>query len=248
MEFFNKLYLGFEAEHYVMGQLYGEGFEAFKLPADFGFDLMVTNQKELSLTSNQKKRDINPPYALQIKSRRINPENFYKGPNGRSSADVDFLLSEKELGLMFENSNAYLVFVIFFANELNKIHKRAIYFWLGNSHLRILRSRGYIQPAKRANMQKDSFVIKANIRLLPMQKTDTLLQPLIENGNLTKEGGKLLKTLLPAELPVKDKAHEYISLMRPSKNGDSDEVKREVPSDLTKLANLGIDIKIPYLD
>ncbi len=54
MNFFDRLYLGFEAEYYIMGQLYSAGFEAFKLPADFGFDLMVTNQKESSLGSAQK--------------------------------------------------------------------------------------------------------------------------------------------------------------------------------------------------
>lgn len=248
MDFFDKLYLGFEAEHYVMGQLYGAGFEAFKLPGDFGFDLMVTNQKEVSLSSNRKKRDINPPYALQIKSRRINSEDFYTGPNGRPSADVDFLLSEKELGLMLENLNAYLVCVMFFANEQNKIHKRAIYFWLGSWHLRTLRSRGYIQFAEKTNGPKDSFVIKANIRLLPMQRTDTLLKTLIENGNLTKEGERKLIKILPVELPVKDNAHEYISLKRPSKSEDYDEVKREVPSGLTKLTNLGINLAISSLD
>ena len=248
MDFFDKLYLGFEAEHYVMGQLYGAGFEAFKLPADFGFDLMVTNQKELSLTSNQKKRDLKPPYALQIKSRRISPEKFYKGPNGRPSADVDFLLSEKELNLMLENPNAYLVCVVFFTNEQNKLHKRTIYFWLGSSHLNTILSRGYIQSGEKTNGQKDTFIIKVNIRLLPTQKTDTLLQSLMENGNLTKEGKKILANSLPVEIPVKDNAHEYISLKRPSKSEDYDEVTREIPFGLTKFTNLGLKLAIQSLD
>ncbi len=223
-------------------------FEAFKMPADFGFDLMVTNQKELSLTSNLKKRDVNPPYALQIKSRRINPESFYKGPNGRASADVDFSLSAKELNLMLENPNAYLVCVIFFTNEPNKLHKRTIYFWLGSSHLSTIRSRGYIQSGEKTNGQKDTFIIKANIRLLPMQRTDILLKSLIENGNLTKEGERALAEILPVEIPVKDNAHEYISLKRRSKSDEHDEVTREMPSVLTKLTNLGLKLAIPSLD
>ena len=248
MDFFDKLYLGFEAEHYVMGQLYSAGFEAFKLPADFGFDLMVTNQKELSLTSNPPKRDVNPPYALQIKSRRIKPEKFYEGPNGRPSEDVDFLLSAKELNLMQENPNAYLVCVMFFTNEQKKLHKRTIYFWLGSSHLNTLRSRGYIQSSEKVNGQKDAFIIKVNIRLLPMQRTNTLLQSLIESGNLTKEGEKALINVLPVELPVKYNAHEYISLRRPSKNEEYYEVKREVPFELTKLTNLGSNVALRSLD
>jgi len=243
MNFFDKLYLGFEAEHYIMGQLYGAGFEAFKLPADFGFDLMVTNQKELSLNTNSKKRGRNPPYALQIKSRRINPEKFYQGPNGRASANVEFSLSTKEFNLMLENSNAYLVCVIFFTNQQNKIHKRTIYFWLDSSHLSAIFSRGYIQKG-----QKDTFIIKANIRLLPMQKTNELLQPLVENGSLTKEGEKALTKILPSEVPVKYNASEYISLKRISKSEGYDEVTREIPSGLTKLANLGLKIAISSLD
>jgi hypothetical protein len=37
MEFFESLYKGFEAEHYVAGKLFSVGYEAFKLPGDFGF-------------------------------------------------------------------------------------------------------------------------------------------------------------------------------------------------------------------
>ena len=46
MEFYESLYKGFEAEYYVAGKLFSAGYEAFKLPGDFGFDLIVTNQKE----------------------------------------------------------------------------------------------------------------------------------------------------------------------------------------------------------
>jgi hypothetical protein len=248
MDFFDKLYLGFEAEHYIMGQLYSAGFEAFKMPADFGFDLMVTNQKELSLASLQKQRDITPPYALQIKSRRLNSTNFFEGPNNRPSADIDFLLPEKQLNLLVENSNAYLVCVIFFAGEQNSLHKRTIYFWLGSSHISTIWSRGYIQPSNQTTGQKDVYVIKANIRLLPMQDTNDLLQSLISKGYLTKEGKKALANLLPIELPVKYNAHEYISLKRPTKSKGFYDVVRAIPDNLTKLSNLGIRLAIPSLD
>jgi hypothetical protein len=56
MDFFDRLYLGFEAEYYVMGQLFSAGYEGFKMPADFGFDILVTNQKEQSLNADSKKK------------------------------------------------------------------------------------------------------------------------------------------------------------------------------------------------
>lgn len=85
MEFFDRLYLG---------------FEAFKLPADFDFDILVTNQKEQFLKSNIKKRNIQPPYALQVKYRRIKETDFYDGPNGRPEARVNFPIKKQDVDLI----------------------------------------------------------------------------------------------------------------------------------------------------
>jgi hypothetical protein len=76
MEFFERLYRGFEAEHYVAGKLFSVGYEAFKLPADFGFGLMVTNQKEQSMGPHQKGRLQEPPFAVQVKSRSLRASDF----------------------------------------------------------------------------------------------------------------------------------------------------------------------------
>lgn len=248
MDFFDRLYLGFEAEYYVMGLLYGAGLEAFKLPADFGFDLMVTNQKELSVSKNQKQRENKPPYALQIKSRRLIAKDFYNGPNGRQSADITFSLSAKELNLLLETSNSYLVCVLFLATEANSLHKRTFSFWLESSHVKALLSRGYIQLDENMPEKKDGYFIKTNIRLMPMQKVDKILENLVSKGNLTKEGEQILAKCLPAEVPVKDNAHEYISLKRPAKSEGYNEVTRAIPSGLSKLSNLGEKISISNLD
>jgi hypothetical protein len=76
MEFFEGLYKGFEAEYYVAGKLFSVGYEAFKLPGDFGFDLIVTNQKEQSIGPRQEGRLLEPPFAVQVKCRSLRPSDF----------------------------------------------------------------------------------------------------------------------------------------------------------------------------
>jgi len=88
MEFFEKLYRGFEAEHCAAGKRFAVGYEAFKLPADFGFDLMVTNQKEQSMGPYQKGRLHEPPFAVQVKSRSLKSSDFQTAVSGRDEARV----------------------------------------------------------------------------------------------------------------------------------------------------------------
>ena len=46
MSFWDRLYKGLGAEYFITGELFMAGYEAFKLPADFGLDLIVTSQKQ----------------------------------------------------------------------------------------------------------------------------------------------------------------------------------------------------------
>ena len=96
MEFFESLYKGFEAEHYVAGKLFSVGYEAFKLPGDFGFDLIVTNQKEQSMGPRQKGRLLEPPFAVQVKCRSLRPSDFQTSASGRDEARISISI-KKEL-------------------------------------------------------------------------------------------------------------------------------------------------------
>lgn len=74
------LYQGFEAEYLVASGLFGAGLEAFKLPGDFGFDLLVSNQLQATqmASSPSKANDARSsfPYVLQVKSRRARMEQI----------------------------------------------------------------------------------------------------------------------------------------------------------------------------
>lgn len=100
LSFFDRLYTGFRAEYFVMGELFGAGYEGFKLPADFGFDVLATNQKESSLGAAPIGRAIDPPYALQVKSRNILRTSFGDGPSGRPETFTEFWITERDFELI----------------------------------------------------------------------------------------------------------------------------------------------------
>jgi len=53
MEFFQSLYKDFEADHYIAGKLFSVGYEAFKLPGDFGFYLNSQIKKDKPIGSQK---------------------------------------------------------------------------------------------------------------------------------------------------------------------------------------------------
>ncbi|MCC5653240.1 hypothetical protein LC609_26275 [Nostoc sp. XA013] len=244
MEFFDRLYLGFEAEYYIMGRLFGAGYEAFKLPADFGFDILVTNQKEQSLKSNRTQRNIQPPYALQIKSRRIKEETFYDGPNGRPETRVKFSIKKQDIDLMLAQDNSYLICVIFISDASGLITNKIISFWLDKFHLQYIKSLGCFREKLDA---KGIYELQSCIRLRPTVDTESFIdENLVNKGKLTQEGKKFLLDKLPKTLQLNWEATEYISLVRPPKNDKNSDpfVVRAIPSALTDFKNLGMKISL----
>ncbi|MBJ7298009.1 MAG: hypothetical protein JHC73_17265, partial [Dolichospermum sp.] len=108
-KFFDRLYKGYSAESFITGQLFENGFEAFRLPADFGIDLVVTNQfKKLN---SQEIYDDFFPFGLQVKSRRLKQSDILPGPNGRNKYQFHYLLKNDEIRTLKEFSNSAYVFV-----------------------------------------------------------------------------------------------------------------------------------------
>jgi hypothetical protein len=130
-DFYSRLYSGFEAEHFVAGKFFGAGLEGFKLPADFGFDLLVSNQKETSIGANAAIKRVFPfPYAIQVKSRRITDAHFGGGPNGRTEATINFRISKSEFELLSTEERSYLVCVAFPPSKDSALGDQVLYYWL----------------------------------------------------------------------------------------------------------------------
>jgi hypothetical protein len=146
MEFFESLYKGFEAEYYVAGKFFSVGYEAFKLPGDFGFDLIVTNQKEQSIGPRQEGRLFEPPFSVQVKCRTLRSSDFRRPASGRDEAQVSISIKKEHLDLLIGAKNNFLIIVLFVQGDERRFEERTVHFWLGSNHINALLELGYFMP------------------------------------------------------------------------------------------------------
>ncbi|MBN1832083.1 MAG: hypothetical protein JW896_08220 [Deltaproteobacteria bacterium] len=245
MEFFERLYRGFEAEHYVAGKLFSVGYEAFKLPADFGFDLMVTNQKEQSMGPRQKGRLLEPPFAVQVKSRSLRSSDFQTAASGRDEARVSVSIKKESLDLLVGTKRNFLVVVLFVDGDARRFEDRAIHFWFGSDHINALLERGYFLPNQADRRVRN---LRCSLRMLPMLSVRDLLDSLVSQNHLTQEGKGILASELPERVPRNWNASEYVALAREARNASDELVWRSVPHELCDFRNMGFDIGLGHLD
>jgi hypothetical protein len=237
MIFWDRLYFGLGAEYFVTGELFIAGYEAFKLPADFGLDLIVTSQKQLSFSQPETELAVPPPYVLQVKARRIS--EFDESSMGRPEAFVDIFVKREDWELIIKDDHAYLVGVLIFRENPNQLQNRWTYFWLHSSHLSELDAKGYVDQNR-----DGKYVLTAVLRLRPRAALDTALDDLVDEDELTESGReKLLKTFAQA-LPTSWDTREYISLARPGKREPDYWVVSILPYKLTSFYYLGEHVKL----
>ena len=245
MEFFERLYRGFEAEHYVAGKLFSAGYEAFKLPADFGFDLMVTNQKEQSMGPRQKGRLLEPPFAVQVKSRSLRSSDFQTAASGRDEAQVSISIKKEDLDLLVSRKGNFLVVVVFVQGDASRFEDRAIHFWFGSDQVNALLERGYLLPDEADRRVRN---LICSLRMFPMLSLGDILDSLVSQNHLTQEGKRILASELPERVPRNWKASEYVALARRARNSPDELVWRQMPDELLDLRNMGFDIELDRLD
>jgi hypothetical protein len=183
MEFFESLYKGFEAEHYVAGKLFSVGYEAFKLPGDFGFDLIVTNQKEQSKGPPQKGRLLEPPFAVQVKCRNLRSSDFQTAASGREEARVSISMKKEHLDLLISAKRNFLIIVLFVHGDASRFEDRTVHFWLGSDHVNALLERGYFMPDEADRRVRS---LMCSLRMLPMLSVGDILDSLISQNHLIK--------------------------------------------------------------
>jgi hypothetical protein len=245
MEFFESLYKGFEAEYYVAGKLFSVGYEAFKLPGDFGFDLIVTNQKELSMGPRQEGRLIEPPFAIQVKCRSLRSSDFQTTASGRDEARVSISIKKEYLDLLIGAKNNFLVIVLFVQGDARRFEERTVHFWLGSDHVNALLEPGYFIPDEADRRVRN---LMCSLRMLPMLSVVDVLDELMSQNHLTQEGKRILASELPDRVPRSWKASEYVALARRARNAPHELVWRQVPQELFDLRNMGFDIGLDHLD
>lgn len=211
-DFFSRLYAGFEAEHFVTGKLFGAGLEAFKLPADFGFDLLVSNQREaLAGRDPAVVRDNDFPYAVQVKSRAVTETHYGAGPNGRPEVSINFRVNKSEYDKLNGERRSYLVCVASLKGREKSIGDQVLYFWLKGTQLSQLRQHSYLEET--SELGRIFFDLSVCFRFRPTQRRQDLLDRLVKEEKLTAAGAKDLSDTLPEEI-WSSWGSEYVALNR----------------------------------
>lgn len=183
-KFFDRLYQGFEAEYLVTSALFGAGLEAFKLPGDFGFDLLVSNQwkatrdRSLSEASDDYRAPF--PYALQVKSRRARAEDIRLVDGlDRHELDMSFSLKQHEYDLLIASEQAFLVCVLFMPLDQRSLSTRPLIFWLKGRQLQAMREREYLLDSVDEHGQT-RLTLHAVYRFVPMMRRDAFIERVID--------------------------------------------------------------------
>lgn len=247
MKFFERLYLGFEAEHFVAGKFFANGHEAFRMPGDFGFDLLITDQRERveEKTSDNTRQPL--PYAIQVKSRRMSISEFKENTSTtRLEANTCFQIKVEDINLLVETENSFLVFVVFINDKSKLFNDRVLTVWFNSQHVKMLHDLGYfvVNPDK-----PNSRIMNVGIRLLPEVDSSTYLQSLVDKKAIDPVAKDELLKMIPPRIRKNWRASEYVALLRPSRaEGDISLCQRMLNDALLDLANIGHNHNLGSID
>lgn len=192
--FFDRLYQGFEAEYLVTSALFGSRLEAFKLPGDYGFDLLVADQwrstRSRSVAEPPCDARMPFPYVLQVKSRRaqLSDIRLVEGLD-RRELDMKFSLKQHEYDLLVADERAFLVCVLFMPPDQRTVSVRPLTFWLTGAQLRNMHEREYLIASVDERGQP-WLTLNAVYRFVPMIRRETLAQQLLEAWDPVKAHGE----------------------------------------------------------
>lgn len=145
------LYLGAAGEHHVMAECFRHQREAFKLPIDRGFDLVITNAyRHLSRvdfadpTTSLPTPDETPLY-VQVKSRQAKLELPKGGSRKeRPSWEGCFSIKVSDLRLICDTPNAILACVLFIdTSDQLSMARTAYAWWMTSTKVKNLRDTGH---------------------------------------------------------------------------------------------------------
>jgi hypothetical protein len=214
INFFEQLYKGYSAEHFVCGQLSQMGFEVFRMPADFGLDLVVTN-KFHNVTGNNKYNQMFP-FGLQVKSRWLKKQQVGKGPNGRPEVRVDFILTAEELNLLLEHQTTAIAFVTFMERTVFK------FFWVSSLNLKALYEKGFLR------VENKKLILSVKYLERPRVTRDQFLSEFKTKFQNSESMVKYLEKHLPEKFYRNWNAEKYMRFARMGRDGVTQEVFKSV--------------------
>lgn len=249
MAFIDNLYFGLGYEYHAAGHLWRLGMEAYKMDADFGFDLLAYNQAQRTFKSTIESK----PYLFQVKAARVYEWKKYESGGGeRAFSEVRFFLNKEHLETLVKEPNSYAIFYIVDKKE-NEVEEIVSYFWLSNEHLQFLYNDGWkwFTPDPKEPEKKMNLTVRVNSAANPKNILNANLENLLTKiQNITVEDKKnemiqihneLNKWLDKAELK-NNNSRVYMELKAINKfGGDS---YKMLSRDLYELSNFEKDIKL----
>lgn len=199
-EFFERLYRSYLGEHLISGELFSRGLEVFRLPADFGFDLVVTNQFRASRGNLEDASAF--PFSLQVKSRWVKSEEVKDGPNNRPETEFFYRLKQSELDLFARHGNSAVAFVFHIVRPERS--QPARYFLIHSRDFPVLQKQGFLRPA-----HGGGYELSVRFRDVPRGKRDSFVEDLLSSKQLTKKGANSLKKILPDSFKLQWNAKPY---------------------------------------
>ncbi len=240
-DFLNRLYKGFEAEYYVIGKFFSLGYEAYKAPADFGFDLVVTNQKMQALNNYNNDQNLFP-FSIQVKSLHIE-ELAVQLRGDRNVISFFIKIKNDDIDLIISTGNSFLVVVIFIEGSNKKFNERPILFWFNSKNIQKLKQMSYlIEDANKPNL----YNLKGEVRFFPTAKREDIINRLnsINNTSNPDHCAKCIQFInnnIPEYFDKNWRASEYIALTRKSFKANYDQpVNRKIPEHFCDFERLSV--------
>lgn len=228
-----NLYKGFEGEWLIAGKLFGCGLEAYKLLADRGLDLMVTNHHGSQEPTVINRRPF--PSFLQVKSYRA-AERQLSHRGGREITEANFKLTAKEIELLCDQVAGFLVLAIKLPMAPTFVGEHWVYAWIDGAHLQELIKRKYL----RANRSGDYELAVACT--WPERRSLNNVTKCLENNGVPLSNKQLtiLESIVPSEFYSRGTL--YISLTR------YNDTRRQLHGSNLDLTQLGVQQESPFKD
>ncbi|MGL4873278.1 MAG: hypothetical protein ACRC30_01330 [Clostridium sp.] len=163
------LYSGLGYEYYTASLLWGMGFEAYKMEADFGFDIMAYNQKNRSFENDSESK----PYLFQVKMRReYKTIEVDSGGGIRRISEQKFTFGKEDFERLRKEKNSYMV--CYFVEATDKIERIIGSFWLNNYQIKWLHQ--IENEWKCFEEHNDKVTIKAKLESKASSKKEVLMR------------------------------------------------------------------------
>lgn len=178
------------------------------MPADFGFDLVVTNQfHNFSGNPSDKSRF---PFALQVKSRWLKTNYFREGANDRKVLSIEYGLKTSEIDLVASTPNSAFVLVYYWPVESEKKHEARM-FMLYSEDVVDLRKHGFFIKDP-TNSDKAKLTI--DYHTIPEMTREDYVDKLIQAKALIESSRESLLKVLPNTLSKGWNADNYVKMHR----------------------------------